>query len=270
MEQSNKIKYELNEISPLIASIGNRNGFKVPERYFETLVDNLIIKKNGFTTDEYFLSYSKVGSFNVSENYFTDFKNSIIEESKNKFDFEQELNISKVSSFNIPENYFENFNDILTKKLESEKIKVELINFENFSIPQNYFESNPDKFLQAAKASVQLETKVISIFNKTYFKFSAAAAVVAIIIGVTFLFKSQPSSTINNELTAQEIKCYLQNHTEEVEDLQLTEKVVKADEKKVSNNFNHNSSSTTKKIEEQDLKNYLENELDEADLNDAI
>ena len=270
MEENNKIKHELNQISPLIASIGNRNGFIVPERYFESLVDDLISRKDELNKDEYFLNYSKVHPFDVPENYFIDFKNSIVGASKNQLDVEEELNISKVSSFNIPENYFEKFNDTLSEKLESEKLKVELINIENFSIPENYFESNPDKFLQAAKNAEENQTKVISIFSKSYFKFSAAAAVVAIIIGITFLFKSNSSSTINNELTAQDIKCYLQNHTEEVDDLQLTEKVVKADEKKLNRNSMIKSSSSTKKIEEQDLKNYLENELDESDLNEAI
>ncbi|MEN9521692.1 MAG: hypothetical protein RL065_69 [Bacteroidota bacterium] len=268
MEHKDLIKQELNQISPLLAEIGNRNGFKVPKGYFENLTENVLLKKNAASFDEAILTFPKINSFTTPENYFESTEKLIVDISKKMVDDEPILTFSKLSAFKVDEVYFENLSSHVFEKIKNSELNQELIKVESFSIPENYFETNPDKFLAAAKASEQTETKVISWFHSGYFKFSAAAAVAAFIIGITFLFQSKSTISVNQELTAQEIKCYLQTHTEDVDELQLTDKVVKANVKKTI--INSIPKQNKVEIEKQELKNYLENELDETDLNDAI
>ena len=299
MNTSDSILKEINEISPIVAAIGNRNGFQVPQGYFESQVDlhlqkaksaveteNILpfSKLNHFNSpenyfkefapnlpqtkfDELVLDYSKINSFNVPENYFETLADKILAQTKLVSEEEKALEFSKVNAFNVPENYFDNLADKIlaqTKLIGIEEEASEVSKINMFSVPENYFENNVEEILAKVKQSEK--GKVVSLFSKATFKFAAAASVAALLIGVAIFF-NQPNQNTEQALTAQDINAYLQNHAEEVEDLQLMENPVA-------------KASTTKKVipqidnkkesEKKELKEYLENEVDESTLNDAI
>ena len=136
---------------------------------------------------------------------------------------------------------------------------LECSKINHFNAPENYFEHNAAQILAAAKNESKEKGKIISWFNQTTFKFAAAASVAAFLVGVA-IFTNQPKSVDSAPLTAQEIKAYLQNNSEDVDELQMTETPVS---KPIS-------APTKAEKEKKQLKEYLENEVDESTLNDAI
>ncbi|MFM2225880.1 MAG: hypothetical protein RJA07_2082 [Bacteroidota bacterium] len=269
MKQNDLIKQELNQISPTIAAIGNREVFKVPQGYFENLPEAIANSTKNTIDIESVLPFSKANNFIVPENYFENLTATITEKINTESISAEILPLSKLSSFETPHNYFNNFANTIVATIKNNDENELVINFGKtnpFNIPENYFENNVEQLLLSAKNSTKENGKIIKWFNTSTFKFSAAASVAALLIGVLFLFH-QSEQPINENLTAQEIKAYLQNNSEDVDDLQLGDKKIMKPSNKPSVIVNQK-----KKIEQEkkELKEYIENEIDESELNDAI
>ncbi|MEY4875228.1 MAG: hypothetical protein RL708_377 [Bacteroidota bacterium] len=269
MKQNDSIQNELKHIAPTLLEIGNATAFKVPSQYFENIAELVCDKAKNQNEIEAVLPFSKLNQHLTPENYFENLWQEIDLKKENSLG---ELDaFSKTNAFTIPENYFDNLADNMlakAKELNTAETTISFSKTNQFSTPENYFESNVENILASIKNNEEQKNgKIISWFNTSIVKFSAAASVAAMIIGMAILFQ-HPKQEINQNLTAQDIKCYLQTHTEEVDDLQLTEKIVKSDMVKPS--IKNIPTPITIEKEKTDLKNYLENELDEEDLNDAI
>lgn len=125
MENSNEILNELKSISPLLASFDKVNVFTVPDGYFETISDTVLIciaEENPILKP---LSTSVLN--NTPENYFDNLADNILGKIKSGSKFEtKELPsvlsaISKNNLFEIPENYFENLPATILKKVTDNK-----------------------------------------------------------------------------------------------------------------------------------------------------
>jgi hypothetical protein len=266
MKTNKLIQNELEQISAIVAEMAYRNVFKVPPHYFENLDEQIIGKMINLEDDV--LNFSKSNQFNTPENYFEDLAEVVLLNTTASQFNDNEVELSKVSNFSIPTNYFENFSESILNKVKSTDIEetIEASKINTFDVPDTYFEINENRILQVVKKSNHQTGKLILWFNKTSVKFTAAASVAAFLIGVALYFNIQQQSANNQKLTAQEIKCYLQNNTEDVEDLQLTETpIIKAAPVK-----NVIKKAENKEIEKNELKEYLENELDESVINEAI
>jgi hypothetical protein len=116
MERNVDILNELNEISPLLAGVGNTNFFIVPQGYFETVADTVLAcVKNEITAGE-----------NVPAGYFDDLSNTIL--SKIEGTVANELKglspfmagIKKINSFEVPAGYFEQSAGNILNKVKKE------------------------------------------------------------------------------------------------------------------------------------------------------
>src|ERR1700685_3789614 len=56
MKNENHILNELNQLSPVVAGISQKNLFKVPENYFEQFADTVMLRIKSMQTDEEFSS----------------------------------------------------------------------------------------------------------------------------------------------------------------------------------------------------------------------
>ena len=286
MNTSDSIQKKLSEISPIVAAIESQvdlhlqkaksalgienilpfsklTHFNSPENYFKEFTPNLPQAK----FDEPILNYTKINSFSVPENYFETLADKILAQTKLVNEEEKALEFSKVNAFNVPENYFDNLADkvlVQTKLIGIEEEASEVSKINMFSVPENYFEHNVEEILAKAKQSEK--GKVVSLFSKASFKFAAAASVAAVLIGVAIFF-NQPNQNSEQALTAQDINAYLQNHAEEVEDLQLMENPVT---KAVSTEKKVLKTDDKKEQEKKELKNYLENEVNSEFENESI
>ncbi|MEY2828145.1 MAG: hypothetical protein RIQ33_3 [Bacteroidota bacterium] len=266
MKTNTSIQNELEQISAIVAEIAKQHVFKVPENYFNQMHEQILSKIN--VAEEDILMYSKSNPFNTPQGYFENLADVILLHITSSQTSEKEIDESKILNFITPDNYFENFSESILSKVKSATVEptINANKINSFEVPYNYFENNETQILKIVKQTNQPTSKLILWFNKTSIKFTAAAAAAALIIGVALYFNIQHQDVSNQKLTAQEIKLYLQNNTEDVDDLQLTETpIIKTYPTKKE--IKH---VDTKQIEKNELKEYLENELDESAINDAI
>jgi hypothetical protein len=166
MERSTEILSELQEISPLLASIDAKNVLKVPEGYFSAL-------ENRILGHVLLFSNKAEESLSVPEGYFESLSDRILSKIKDE-DARQEIKtISPMLHYLREENVF--------------------------SVPANYFEGLSDHIFNRIN---QKDTKVISLKKvRRIWQYAAAAVVtVAIFIGSLFIFNN--NSTTSPEMVA--------------------------------------------------------------------
>jgi hypothetical protein len=189
METSDLIKQELDNISPIVAAIGNRSLFKVPVGYFEQLPNDITTQINqslNIVSNEF--DSAKANNFTAPDDYFNSFANSILEKAKTS-EISNDITLgTKANVFAVPNNYFEN------NIKELEKITM----FGN-------------------------KTKVI-LFSKTQsIRLAIAASFAALIIGGMFVFNSNEVKTsTQTAITAQDINAYLQVNADDLDEIQIS------------------------------------------------
>jgi hypothetical protein len=169
MKLSKEISDELNNISPLLAGIEEKNIFSVPQGYFDEL--SIKILKNVGTG----LSESKNDTLSVPEGYFENLSSTILH---------------KIRSLNeTPEQELRALSPMLYS-IQNENV---------FQVPAGYFESLEYSVLN--KVNPKPEAKVIQLKKRDSVWKYAAAAVVTGVIGLSSLMvfnSSQQSITGNN------------------------------------------------------------------------
>lgn len=164
MKADPTILTEINEISPLLASIQGVNVFRVPDGYFASLAED--IQETVITLD---LNDLKRQSTSLQE---------------------------------VPEGYFENLSsDILKKIKESETLSEdESISYPSlaqcrgknvYTLPDGYFEVLPGKIMHSIHRDAG--AKVVPLFRRQVFRVAVAAAITIGLILAVF-FKYQPQS----------------------------------------------------------------------------
>ena len=183
---------ELQGISPVVASIGKQTLYSVPQDYFESLAESVMLH----VQLSQLRNTSAATPFSVPEGYFENFANSVLT--------------------NIQSYYNENE---VYEELSTIAPLLNTINKDNiFSVPGNYFEKLSIPFKPERK-----EGKLISLSNnlRKWVTYAAAASVLFIIAATSYLYVTIHSRNIEKhlsieqkiaELNEQEILNYLQDN----------------------------------------------------------
>jgi hypothetical protein len=126
MNEENKIREELKEISELLASIDKKNVFTVPENYFENLAEKICLhtrlNENKKTQAENFQE--------VPAGYFDTLSSQILAKIKREEAKDAEGESNLLSSlkgknvFKVPEGYFDNLSENIISKIGRPAAKV--------------------------------------------------------------------------------------------------------------------------------------------------
>jgi len=248
MEKKNEILNELQSISPLIAAIGKVNVFTVPEGYFNSISDTVMLSLN----ENFSAVPTLVNKEDVPDGYFENLSTSILDKIKKQEAGElPEIfsTIKKENPLRVPENYFETLPGIILNKIKTapqdgENLPEVLVNLKKvqpFTVPVNYFSELPGNILNKIKQQSG-PAKIVSIRPRfSVMKYAAAAVITgALALGV-YKYSNQPevpeitkvamdpsiekgkimddkkfTETLNN-LSADEIVSYLQRNSSEAD-----------------------------------------------------
>ena len=228
-----------------LVSLKREEGFTVPGNYFEELP--------GIISDRIFLQGMRMDD--IPEGYFDELAGII----QSKIFLE---NLGKENAFSVPENYFEELGDNVRSRISVESLKKE----NTFDVPGGYFDSLSGRISERTKEEKKTPV-IISLFRRNA-RYIAAAASVALIIGLAFYFQNG-TKTVNGNLsgsglamhvnvpTHDDIKRYILENVGEGAILEYAEAHDIVPVKEVA----------VDKIEKKDVENYLlENNVDVSEL----
>ncbi len=152
----------------------------------------------------------KKNIFETPEGYFGDLKEKItlglVTEDERILSSEQ----LKKSIFEVPNGYFDKLNEKIisaTKRTEEEGILGnETLKKNIYSTPENYFESLNSEILSKVKP----ETKVIPLYQTTWFRAVAAAVVLIMVALLSMPTKQLSESDLLSEVSDEAIINYLE------------------------------------------------------------
>ena len=253
MENEKDILNELQSISPLIAAIGKVNVFSVPDGYFDSISDTVIMTLNeGFSVDG--ISNFSTSSDDIPAGYFDKLADSILDKIKKQEAGELPAifsTIKKDQLFQVPGNYFDTLADSILNKIKSipeeetlPAVLYDLKTVHPFKVSENYFADLPADILKRVKQ--EPGAKVITMPKRfSILKYAAAAVIAgAVALGI-YKYSNQP----------------LVNATDAVASVNLDPSIEKGrsmDDKK----FNE----TLSNLSADDIVNYLQRNGNEADI----
>jgi 2-iminoacetate synthase ThiH len=124
MKVSEEILNELREISPSLAKMDRSNPFSVPEDYFSTLSERMLINTKIYAEQ----ADSSINSARVPEGYFDNLSSQILNKIKNQDISGEEFpllsSLKDVNVFSVPEGYFENLSDQVLNKIACKPAKI--------------------------------------------------------------------------------------------------------------------------------------------------
>jgi hypothetical protein len=198
MEISKEILNELKELGPVLAGAQKVNVFTVPNGYFESLAEDILV---GVKVQEgsLFNSISSPSTaLQVPQGYFEALAGNILNKIKEEESVVTELkglspalhSIESKNVFTVPQGYFESLHDVIVSKINKKETAIELkdlspvlysIKDKNvYTVPGNYFETLPDKIVNAVKPQ---QTKVVTMRKRTavILKYAVAAIFTGVI-----------------------------------------------------------------------------------------
>jgi hypothetical protein len=209
MQLDNDILIELQTLSPLLAGLQKKNIFSVPNGYFDTLKDTILICLN-----EQEIIIPVLQTADIPTSYFDNLSSAIL----NKIKEQQQENIASEEAlspllknlqhnniFKVPYEYFDNLATAVLgriKELENnttnglKEISPQLLSIQHkniFEVPEDYFSTVPGNILNAVKVT---PAKVVSIFKvRGLLKYAAAALITgAMALGV-YKYVDHPAAT---------------------------------------------------------------------------
>ncbi len=210
METNDDISAELASISKLVAGIGKKNVFTVPEGYFDSISTTVL----ACLAEENSLARHSPGTsgWAVPEGYFDLLAGSILDKIKSAGDPAAEetwelspllYSLRSMNVFEVPAGYFEQLPGDLCEKigLDADQESIEelspllrSIREKNiFDVPAGYFASLPEKILSRV---IPARAKLVHLGKRTLLKYAAAA----MITGLTALAVYKFTGGINNEI----------------------------------------------------------------------
>lgn len=193
MKFDKDILNELQALSPLLASIQRKNIFFVPDGYFETLSNTILIS---LKEEAEIIDSTK--KEDIPNGYFENLSSTILDKIK-----EQQKNIvvdepaqlptllqsvQNTNPFKVPPQYFENLSAIILDKIKASQKDIAMEELEEgspllrsvqhiniFDLPQGYFDTVSVDVLNAVKAS---PAKVVGMPKLRLFTKYAAAAII--------------------------------------------------------------------------------------------
>ncbi len=176
METIRDIQDELMTLSPLLAGLAKVNVFSVPEGYFDSISDTVIVCLN---EAEGVRVVQKPANLSVPEGYFENLADSILLKIKSQQTVQTEINelspllagINRRQVFEVPAGYFENNPGIIIERIATsidakEELKqlspllFDLQQTNVFEVPSGYFENNPGILIEKMATSVGAREEV--------------------------------------------------------------------------------------------------------------
>lgn len=209
MKFENDILNELQTLSPFLAGIKKENIFFVPEGYFKTLSNIILISLkeearviNIKNTEDIPQAYFDNLSASILEKIKAQQKNIVIDERAALPVLLQHIQYKNL--FEVPQQYFDNVASVILDKIKAQQKdnpKEELeelspllrsIKHTNiFDLPQGYFNTAPASVLNAVKAST---AKVVSISKLRWFiKYAAAAVITGTVVLGVYKYTDKPA-----------------------------------------------------------------------------
>lgn len=120
------------------------------------------------------------------------------------------------NTFKTPEGYFESFNERLIDKIAKEDSIIP--ENDGFSVPDGYFEEVPKKIL------AKITPKVIRLNNYRKYYFAAAAIAALFVLGFIFKQENEPEFGFN-DLASAELDAYFLDANSDFSSYELAEAV---------------------------------------------
>jgi hypothetical protein len=203
MEKDNEILNELQGLSPLIAAISKVNVFSVPDGYFDSISNTVLITLNEDSSSGNISNLSI--PTDIPAGYFDNLSDAILNKIKKQEAGELPAifsSIKKDQLFQVPDNYFETLAGSILNKIrntsEEETLPGVLHNLKTvqpFIVPTNYFSELPGNILNRIKQGQG--AKVIAMPRRfSILKYAAAAVITgAVALGV---YRYSNQTPINN------------------------------------------------------------------------
>lgn len=221
MENRNTILQELEEISPVVAALGNVNPYKISPSYFETLPGEIINRIEAQQMALPFTDLVQKNPFTTPPEYFESLSNHILnrvralDASSPKEELELLspllVQIDKTPPFNRPGGFFEELPsdvlagvhaiDFVNHALETLPLILNAVNRENiYKVPDSYFINLP---LQILKKVNQQQDRLISPgHRKKLIRYAMAALITGVVaVGAWDFFQDKPTAANGNGLT---------------------------------------------------------------------
>lgn len=166
MSESNNISQELKEIQSNLAP-GLVPGYQAPESYFESFPDLMLARVKALEARD------ALGEIEALSPLLS--------------------SISRKTPYSVPGGYFQELSSRLPNDETPEDISswlAELKDKPTYKVPALYFEKLPEKILR--KANVQ-KARVISITSHSWFRYAAAAVVIAAVAIFGIIYQDQNS-----------------------------------------------------------------------------
>ncbi len=255
MNKHIEILNEISGISPLVAGIDRINVFTVPDGYFETLCDTILICLKEESSPVIIAGMFKGDEIPVD--YFNTLAEAVMAKIKAQKEITaaEELNqisavvagLNKKNPFQLPCQYFEQLPASILSQTDSDEIPALLTNVRSmqpFELPKGYFENLPTAILN--KAQVKQVSKVISLPKRSIFvRYAAAAVITGVLAFSVFKYANKPTDISNTPSTAA----------------QLEPSIVKG-----KNMDNEKFDETLNNLSEEDIAQYLETNGSDADI----
>ena len=217
MEKNRDILNELQNISPLLAGMEKVNVFTVPDGYFDSISNTVMLG----ISEDFSIDTSFIESEDVPKGYFDNLPDNILNKIKNQGSTSVQSNetnelpeilstLQRNHPFSVPGNYFETLADSIMNRIkikgEEESLPTvlqDLKSIPSFVTPAHYFEDLPEQIL--AKVKQDTGAKVVSMARRLpVFKYAAAAMITgALALGIYKYSNKSLPITIDPSSTAQ-------------------------------------------------------------------
>lgn len=217
MEKNRDILNELQNISPLLAGMEKVNVFTVPDGYFDSISNTVMLG----ISEDFSIDTSFIESQDVPKGYFDNLPDNILNKIKNQGSTTVQSNetnelpeilstLQRNHPFSVPGNYFETLADSIMNRIkmkgEEESLPTvlqDLKSIPSFVTPAHYFEDLPAQILEKVKQDTG--AKVVFITRRfPVFKYAAAAMITgALALGIYKYSNKSLPVTIDPSSTAQ-------------------------------------------------------------------
>lgn len=200
MEKKAEIRYELIEISPFWADMGQSIPYSLPQGYFQSL-PAIVLEK---IQDKSALLPNPANSYTIPENYFTDLPGLIL---------------SKIQKQSL------GVNEVATELAEVAPMLNTISKQQVYAVPQGYFERTD--FVAASRITGR-EAKIVNLKSvRKWMQYAAVAVFAGVLITGAFMFTDNSGNYLEfeqykqldvpaelNKLNEDELVKYLDNNQE--------------------------------------------------------
>ena len=177
----------------------SEDGFAVPSHYFDQLNQDIEAR----ISEDKLKSLAPILNFEVPENYFSVAEDQIfakIAESN------LHVQVGEETGFNVPDQYFEEVQEEILAKVLTEKWQTE-IGKEHFNVPAGYFDHLSYSILAKTTNTTKQSSTIVTLPRRTNWRKYAAAAAIALFVGVGSYFGLQynSSSDFSSQFASTEV-----------------------------------------------------------------